>query len=86
VDAVDGVEGTDGIDGGMGTVGAVHTTVEPAAAGPVAVLLAEEASLLDDLAGLGVRTVVLVGGAAGLAPGLAPIARQPIYIEHELIE
>jgi class 3 adenylate cyclase len=55
-------------------------------AGPVAVLLADEASLLDELAGLGVRTVVLVGGAAGLAPGLAPIARQPIYIDHEFIE
>lgn len=55
-------------------------------AGPVAVLLADEASLLDELAGLGVRTVVLVGGAAGLAAGLAPIARQPIYIDHELIE
>lgn len=54
--------------------------------GPVAVLLADEASLLDDLAGLGVRTVVLVGGAAGLAQALAPIARQPIYIEHEFIE
>ena len=54
--------------------------------GPVAVLLADEASLLDELAGLGVRTVVLVGGAAGLAAGLAPIARQPIYIDHEFIE
>lgn len=55
-------------------------------AGPVAVVLAEEATLLDELAGLGVRTVVLVGGAAGLAAGLAPIARQPIYIDHEFIE
>jgi hypothetical protein len=55
-------------------------------AGPVAVVLAEEATLLDELAGLGVRTVVLVGGAAGLAAGLASIARQPIYIEHEFIE
>jgi hypothetical protein len=55
-------------------------------AGPVAVLLTDEASLLGELAGLGVRTVVLVGGAAGLAPGLAPIARQPIYIDHEFIE
>jgi len=55
-------------------------------AGPVAVVLADEASLLDELAGLGVRTVVLVGGAAGLAAGLAPIARQPIYIDHEFIE
>lgn len=54
--------------------------------GPVAVLLADEASLLDELAGLGVRTVVLVGGAAALAPGLAPMARQPIYIDHEFIE
>lgn len=54
--------------------------------GPVAVLLADEASLLDELAGLGVRTVVLVGGAAGLAAGLASIARQPIYIDHEFIE
>ena len=55
-------------------------------AGPVAVVLADEATLLDELAGLGVRTVVLVGGAAGLAAGLASIARQPIYIEHEFIE
>lgn len=55
-------------------------------AGPVAVVLADEATLLDELAGLGVRTVVLVGGAAGLAAGLAPIARQPIYIDHEFIE
>lgn len=54
--------------------------------GPVAVLLADEASLLDELAGLGVRTVVLVGGAAGLAAGLAPITRQPIYIDHEFLE
>jgi len=54
--------------------------------GPVAVLLADEASLLDDLAGLGVRTVVLVGGAAGLAPGLAPLARRSTSIEHEFIE
>jgi hypothetical protein len=52
----------------------------------VAVLLADEASLLDELAGLGVRTVVLVGGAAGLAAGLAPIVREPIYIDHEFIE
>ena len=55
-------------------------------AGPVAVLLADEASLLDELAGLGVRTVVLVGGAAGLAAGLAPLARPPMYVDHELIE
>ena len=58
----------------------------PRRRGPVAVLLADEASLLDDLAGLGVETVVLVGGAAGLAPDLAPMARQPIYVEHEFIE
>ncbi|MBS2554633.1 hypothetical protein KGQ19_48045 [Catenulispora sp. NL8] len=56
------------------------------AAGPVAVVLADEASLLDELAGLGVRTVVLVGGAADLAAGLVPIARRPIYIDHEFIE
>ena len=55
-------------------------------AGPVAVVLAEEATLLDELAALGVRTVVLVGGAAGLAAGLASIARQSIYVEHEFIE
>jgi hypothetical protein len=55
-------------------------------AGPVAVVLADEASLLGELAGLGVRTVVLVGGAAGLAAGLASVVRQPTYIEHELIE
>jgi hypothetical protein len=66
--------------------GAVSGAVSDATSGPVAVLLADEASLLDELAGLGVRTVVLVGGAAGLAQTLAPIARQSIYIEHELIE
>ena len=68
-----------------GTSGPLHVPgADPV--GPVAVLLADEASLLDDLAGLGVRTVVLVGGAAGLAQTLAPIARQAIYIEHEFIE
>ena len=66
--------------------GAASRSAMPDAGGPVAVLLADEASLLDDLAGLGVRTVVLVGGAAGLAQTLAPIARESIYIEHELIE
>jgi len=54
--------------------------------GPVAVVFADEASLVDELAVLGVRTVVLVGRAAGLGPGLASIARQPIYIDHEFIE
>ncbi|WP_194927797.1 hypothetical protein [Catenulispora pinisilvae] len=56
------------------------------AVGPVAVVLADEASLLDELAGLGVRTVVLVGGAADLAAGLVPIDRGTIYIDHEFIE
>lgn len=39
---------------------------QPVRRGPVAVVLSEEASLLDDLRDLGVDTVVLVGGAAGL--------------------
>ena len=45
--------------------------------GPVAVVLSEEASLLDDLRDLGVDTVVLVGGAAGL--GL--VAQLPPTVE-----
>jgi hypothetical protein len=72
--------------GAAGVSGAASAAVSDATSGPVAVLLVDEASLLDELAGLGVRTVVLVGGAAVLAQTLAPIARQSIYIEHELIE
>ncbi|MEZ0108880.1 hypothetical protein ABH920_002881 [Catenulispora sp. EB89] len=75
-----GLGNGDGLGGGLGS------GIGRGDEGPVAVLLADEASLLDELAGLGVRTVVLVGGAAGLAAGLAPIARQPIYIDHEFIE
>lgn len=77
-DGLPGLSGLAGLAGGSGRLG--EDT------GPVAVVLAEEATLLDELAGLGVRTVVLVGRAAGLAAGLAPIAQQPIYIDHEFIE
>jgi hypothetical protein len=45
--------------------------------GPVAVVLSEEASLLEDLRDLGVDTVVLVGGAAGLGP----VAQLPPSVE-----
>ena len=83
------VLGAQGVPGaepdGASWIGGGSVTARDAG-GPVAVLLADEASLLDELAGLGVRTVVLVGGAAGLAAGLAPIVREPIYIDHEFIE
>jgi hypothetical protein len=81
-----GGQGAPGASGVPGVSGAPGGGSECGHDGPVAVVLADEASLLDELAGLGVRTVVLVGGAAGLAAGLAPIARQPIYIDHEFLE
>jgi hypothetical protein len=81
-----GAPGSPGGGLGAGAGAGVGAGAGAGPIGPVAVLLADEASLLDELAGLGVRTVVLVGKAAGLAQALAPIARQPIYIEHEFIE
>ncbi|WP_194906776.1 hypothetical protein [Catenulispora rubra] len=84
--SVPGTEPDGGSGNGDGLGGGLGSGIGRGDEGPVAVLLADEASLLDELAGLGVRTVVLVGGAAGLAAGLAPIVRQPIYVDHEFIE